>query len=142
MRQQTLDAIKVLGSAKASIATVTTTNLDFGTPDDIDLRSTNWAAGCRLLLLLRSTTAGTTDTTSWTVQDAADNAGSIGTPATAITNVVAGSALTGGTGDKYSLVEITPQADRPWIRVACARAAGTTDTTVVSAVLMALPFSI
>lgn len=142
MKQQNLDAIRVLGSAKASIATVTTTALDFGTPDDIDLRATSWPAGCRLLVLLRSTTAGTTDTTSWTIQDAPDSAGSIGTPATAITNVVAGSTLAGGTGDKYSLVEVTPQDGRPWIRINTVRGAGTTDTTVVSAVVMALPFSI
>lgn len=141
-RQTSLDAIRTLGSAKASIATVTTTALDFGTPNDIDLRSTGWARGCRLLLILRNTTAGTTDTTAWTVQDAADNAGSIGTPATALTTVVAGDTLAGGTGDRYSIIAITPQADRPWIRVNVTRAAGTTDTTVATAILLALPNSI
>lgn len=142
MRQDALDAIRVLGTAKGSIATVTTTALDFGTPDQIDLRTTDWARGCRLLLILRNTTAGTTDTTSWTVQDAADNAGSIGTPATAITTVIGSTTLSGGTGDKTCLVAITPQADRPWIKVNMVRASGTTDTTVVSAILLALPAAI
>jgi hypothetical protein len=142
MQQQNLDAIKVLGKAKASIATATTTALDFGAPDDIDLRSTNWQAGCRLLVILRSTTAGTTDTTGWTIQDAPDNAGSIGTPAAAVTNVVGGDTLAGGTGDRYSIVEVTPQADRPWLRINTTRASGTTDTTVVSAIVLGLPFAI
>lgn len=141
MRNEKLDAIRRLGTAKASIATATTTALDFGTPNDIDLRSTGWARGCRLLAILHLTTAGTTDTTDWTIQDAPDNAGSIGTPATAVTNAVAGS-LAGGTGDQYAVVEITPQADRPWLRFNVHRAAGVTDTTVGTVTLLALPASI
>ena len=140
-----MDAIRSLGSAKGSIATATTTALDFGTPNDIDLRtiSGGWGRGCRLLLILRNTTAGSTDTTGWTVQDAPDNAGAIGTPATADTSIIAGAvALTGGTGDQYCVVAITPKADRPWLRVNMTRAAGTTDTTVVSAILLALPASL
>lgn len=137
-----LDALKVLGTAKGSVSSVATAALDWGTPNDIDLRRTNWQAGCRLLLILRSTTGGTTDTTSWTVQDAPDNAGAIGTPATALTTVLAGDALAGGTGDRYSVVAITPQADRPWLRVNTVRASGTTDTTVVSAILLALPYAL
>lgn len=142
MRQITLDAIRAVATAKASIATATTTAFDFGTPNDIDLRSTNWARGCRLLLILRLTTAGTADTTGWTVQDAPDSSGSIGTPATADTTVIAGAALTGGTGDQYAIVAITPKADRPWLRISVTRASGTTDTTVGSAILLALPNSI
>jgi hypothetical protein len=143
MKNQTLSGLRVLGTAKGSIATATTTALDFGTPNDIDLRTTDWARGCRLLLILRNTTAGTTDTTGWTVQDADDNAGSIGTPATADTSIIAGaSALTGGTGDQYCVVAITPKAGRPWIRVNMTRASGTTDTTVVSAILLAVPATI
>jgi len=138
MRQSSLDAVRVLGSAKASIATVTTTAFDFGTPNDIDLRSTDWARGCRLLAILHNTTAGTTDTTAWTIQDAPDSSGSIGTPATAVTNVISG-ALAGGTGDEYLIVEITPQADRPWLRFNLTRASGTTDTVVGTVTLLALP---
>lgn len=141
MRNSSLDAIKLLGKTKGSIATATTTALDFGTPNDIDLRSTNWAAGCRLLLILDNTTAGTTDTTGWVIEDAPDSSGSIGTTAAAVTNVLSG-ALAGGTGDQYAVVEITPQADRPWIRVSLHRAAGTTDTVIGSAVLLGLPAAI
>ena len=141
MRNETLDAIRRLGKSKASIATATTTAFDFGTPNDIDLRTTDWARGCRLLAILHLTTAGTTDTTGWTIQDAPDNAGSIGTPATALTNVIAG-ALAGGTGDQYAVVEITPQADRPWLRFNVTRASGTTDTTVGTVTLLALPATI
>jgi hypothetical protein len=141
MRQSSLDAIRRIATAKASIATATTTAFDFGTPNDIDLRSTSWPAGCRLLAILHNTTAGTTDTTDWTIQDAPDNAGAIGNPATAVTNVLAG-ALAGGTGDQFCVVEITPQADRPWLRFNLHRAAGTTDTVVGSVTLLALPAAI
>lgn len=140
MRDQN-PTMRALGVAKGSIATVATTALDFGTPNDIDLRATSWSAGCRLLLILRNTTAGTTDTTNWTVQDAPDDDGSIGTPADAVTEVVAGATLAGGAGDQYSVVSVTPQDGRPWIRVNAHRAAGTTDTTVVSAVVLALPLT-
>jgi len=142
MRNEKMDGLRVLGIAKASIATVTTTAFDFGTPNDIDLRSTDWARGCRLLLVLRNTTAGVADTTAWTVQDAPDNAGSIGTPATAVTTVIAGDTLAGGTGDRYSVIAITPQSGRPWIRVNLTRAAGTTDTVVGTALLIAVPLTL
>jgi hypothetical protein len=143
MRGTSLDAVRRLGTAKASIATATTTAFDFGTPNDIDLRTVTggWARGCRLLAILHNTTAGTTDTTDWTIQDAPDSSGSIGTPATALTNVIAGS-LAGGTGDQYAVVEITPQAGRPWIRVNLHRASGTTDTVVGTVTLLALPYSV
>ena len=141
MRNQNMDSVRVVGTAKASIATATTTALDFGTPNDIDLRSTDWARGCRLLLVLRLTTAGTADTTDWTVQDAPDSSGSIGTPATAVTSAVSGS-LAGGTSDQTAVIAITPQSGRPWLRVNVHRASGTTDTTVASAILLAIPNSI
>lgn len=143
MRQSSLDALRVLGTAKASIATVTTTAFDFGTPNDIDLRTTGWARGCRLLIVLHNTTAGTTDTTSWTIQDAPDSSGSIGTPATADYTVIAGTAaLAGGTGDEYAVVSVTPKADRPWLRVNLVRGAGTTDTVVGTVTIIALPATV
>jgi hypothetical protein len=138
MRNTSLGAIVRLGKAKGSIATVTTTAFNFGAPTDIDLRSTNWQAGCRLLVILHNTTPGTTDTTGWTIQDAPDNAGAIGTPAAAVTNVIAG-ALAGGTGDQYCVVAVTPQADRPWLRINLTRAAGTTDTVTGTVTVLALP---
>lgn len=137
MGTRSLAGFRKLGYAKGSIATATTTALDFGTPNDIDL-SGAIEHGERLLVVLTSTTAGTTDTTDWTIQDADDNAGSIGTPATAVTTVVAGTALTGGTGDRQSVVEVVVNPVRPWLRINMHRAAGTTDTTVVTALVLAV----
>ena len=60
-----------------------------------------------------------------------------------MTNVLAGTAaLAGGTGDQYAVVEITPQAGRPWLRFNLHRAAGTTDTVVGTVTLLALPASL
>jgi hypothetical protein len=127
----------VLGSAKASIATATTTALDFGTPNDIDLANVaGYTPGMRVVAVLDLSTAGTTDTTSWTIQDAPDSSGSIGTPATAVTS---GSGLSGGTGDKYAAIGIKVQPGRPWLRVNVTRASGTTDTTVAQCTLLGFP---
>lgn len=127
---------RVLATGTASIATVTTTNVDFGTPDDVKVAvGANYQPGDRLVLVLTASTAGTTDTTTFSVQDAADSSGSIGTPATAVTT----GALTGGTGNQYAVVGIQLQPGRPWLRVRATRASGTTDTHVVRAVLLAFP---
>lgn len=131
----------VLGTAKVSIATATTTNFDFGTPDDIKLGTTTAAApglgyrpGDRVLAIFRATTAGTTNTVSFSVQDAPDSSGSIGTPATAVTS----GTLTGGTGDQYAIVSVRVQNGRPWLRF-CVTSNGTTDTFVASCIVLALP---
>lgn len=127
---------RVLATGTASIATVTTTNVDFGTPDDVKVAvGANFRPGDRLVAVITASTAGTTDTTSFSVQDAPDNAGSIGTPATAVTT----GTLTGGTGNQYAVVGIQLQPGRPWIRVRATRASGTTDTHVVRVVLLAVP---
>lgn len=130
---------KILGSAKFSINTATTTNADFGTPDDLKL---NTLAGFksldRILVLFDATTAGTTDAISFSVQDAPDNAGSIGTPATAITDQNASALLAGGTGDRWCLVGVQTQSDRPWLRCRATRV-GTTDTHVVRVLVLAVP---
>jgi hypothetical protein len=131
--------VKVVAQAKASIATATTTSLDFGTPDDINLAGSGslYRPGDRILLVLDLSTAGTTDTTSWVVQDANDSSGSIGTPATAVTS----GTLTGGTGDQYAVVAVRVQPGRPWLRVRVTRASGTTDTTVAQCMVLAFPQS-
>lgn len=128
--------VKALFSAKASIATVTTTTIGA----DINLSVTAaYLSNMRLLCIFDATTAGTTDTTSFVVQDANDSAGSIGTPATALTTEISGSGLAGGTGDRLAVLAIQLQNGRPWLRFRTARAAGTTDTTVVRAILLGLP---
>jgi hypothetical protein len=123
---------RVVGTMTASIATATTTNLT----SDIKLApSATFQPNDRLVLVITGSTAGTTDSTSFDVQDAPDNAGSIGTPAAAVTTTLPAAA----TGNQYVTVGIRLQPGRPWIRVRTIRASGTTDTLVVRAVLLAVP---
>lgn len=130
---------KVLGSGKVSIATATTTSIDFGTPDDINLNTNaNFSPGDRIVAIFDASTAGTTDTTAFVVQDAPDSSGSIGTPATAVTS----GSLAGGTGDQYAIVDVRVQSGRPWLRFRATRASGTTDTTVVQCTVLAIPRAI
>lgn len=132
MTSRELIGLRVLATMSASIATVTTTNLTA----DLNLAATgNFKPGDRLVVVIRATTAGTTDTTSFSIQDAPDSAGSIGTPATAITT----GSLAGGTSNQTALVGVQLQPGRPWIRVRCTRASGTTDTHLVSAIVLAVP---
>lgn len=133
--------VKILGTAKVSISTATTTAFDFGTPNDIDLRAeSGYEPGDRIVAVFDSSTAGATDTTGFVVQDAPDSSGSIGTPATAVTDVSPdGATLAGGTGDRVAVVGVRLQPDRPWLRFAATRASGTTDTTVVQCTVLAIP---
>jgi hypothetical protein len=134
-----LSGIKLLGSAKISIATVTTTKVDFGTPDDLNLAAlANYRPGDRVLVVIHATTAGTTDTTAFTIKDAPDSAGSIGTTADAAVTMVTG-ALAGTTGNQYLCAEVQLKAGRPWLSIAAVRASGTTDTLVVTATVFSVP---
>lgn len=127
---------RVLATGAASIATVTTTNVDFGTPDDVLVQpGANFKPGDRLVAVITASTSGTTDASSFSVQDAPDSAGSIGTPATADTTTLPAAA----TGNQYLCVGIRLQPGRPWLRVRVTRASGTTDTLVVRVVLLAIP---
>lgn len=138
MAKRSLAGMRKLAYAKGSINSVATTALDFGTPNDIDL-SGLLEHGERVMVVLTNTTAGTTDTTGWSIQDADDNNGAIGTPATAVTTVVAGASLAGGTGDQQSVVEVAVNPERPWLRIRMVRASGTNDTAVVTALVVAVP---
>lgn len=130
--------IKVLGKAKATISTATTTSFDFGTPDDLNLVAlSNFKSADRIVVVFDASTAGTTDTVSWVVQDAPDSSGSIGTPATAITD----GALTGGTGDQYAIVGVRLQSNRPWLRCRVT-SSGATDTFIAQATVLAIPASL
>lgn len=133
--------IRVLGKGKVSIATATTTNISFGSPADINLlTNTGYRPGDRIVAVFDLSTAGSADTTSVSVQDAPDSSGSIGTPATAVTDVAStADGLAGGTGDRYMVVGVKVQANRPWLRFRCTRASGTTDTTVVQCTVFAIP---
>jgi len=129
-----------IASAKLTVNSAATSAFDFGTPNDINLAAASGApgygyrAGDRLLLVVTSTTAGTTNAISISVQDADDSSGSIGTPATALTD----GTFTGGTGDRQFVSMIQVQPGRPWIRVN-ATGVGTTDTHVLTAVVYAVP---
>jgi hypothetical protein len=130
---------RVLATGTASIATATTVNVDFGTPDDLKLApglSANFRPGDRVFAVITASTAGTTDSTSFSIQDAADSAGSIGTPAAADTGSYSFPAA--ATGNQYLVVPVKLKAARPWLRVRATRASGTTDTLVVRAVLIAI----
>lgn len=133
-----LAGLKLLGSAKVTINSATTTNFDFGTPNDLDLSSlADYAPGDRVLVVLSATTSGTTDALTWVVQDAPDSSGSIGTPAAATTSAIEGG-LSAGTGDDFSVFAVQVQNGRPWLRTAVTRA-GTTDTHVCHCTVYAVP---
>jgi hypothetical protein len=131
----------VVTSAKGSISTATTTNFSFGAPADIDLRALakagSYKPGDKLLVMFTGTTPGTTDSLTFSVQDAQDDgAGNIntGTLAAAIT---AGDAMAVGTSDGQAIVAITPQAGRPWLRFRMT-STGATDTFTCTASVIAV----
>lgn len=127
--------IKVLGTSKVTINSATTTSFDFGTPDDLNLaKLANYRPGDRVLVLFDASTAGSTDTVSFVVQDAPDNAGNIGATATALTD----GTLTGGTGDRYATSGVQLQAGRPWLRCRVT-STGATDTFVAQCVVLSVP---
>lgn len=126
---------RVVATFSGSIATATTVNL---TADQKLAPGATYQPNDRLVLVIRATTAGTTDTTDFIVQDAPDNSGSIGTPAAALTTTLPA----GATGSQTVVLGVKLQNNRPWLRVQAHRAAGTTDTLLVSAVLLAVPHNI
>lgn len=132
MTSRELRIPRTLATFSGSIATVTTTNL---TTDVKVAVGANYKPNDTLVLVITGSTAGTTDSTSFDVQDAPDNAGSIGTPAAAVTTALPAAA----TGNQYVVIGIRLQPNRPWIRVRTTRASGTTDTLVVRAALLAVP---
>jgi hypothetical protein len=136
MPVRTLNAsdVRVLGQAKVTINSATTTNFDFGTPDDINLTAlAGYKHGDKVMVVFSATTAGTTDTVSFSVQDAPDSSGSIGTPAAAVTDAT----LTGGTGDRRAVTAVQLQPGRPWLRCRVT-STGATDTFVASAIVLAV----
>lgn len=101
--------VRLLGVGKVTISTATTSNF---TPDINLAANANYKHGDKLLVVFTSTSASSSSTVSFVVQDAPDNAGSIGTPAAATTDGV----LTGGTGDQRAHTFVRVKSDRPWLR--------------------------
>lgn len=132
-----LSKMRKLGSSKVTISTATTTTFDFGTPNDLPLAAlSDYHPGDRVLVVLTASTAGSTDSITWVIQDADDSAGSIGTPATATTAAVAG-ALAAGTGDDASAFAVKVKYGRPWLRVSVT-SNGATDTFVTHCTVYAV----
>lgn len=130
--------LAVLGSAKVTISTATTTSFDFGTPDDLNLSAlSGYNPGDRVLVVLSASTGGTTDSLTWVVQDAPDSSGSIGSTATAVTSVISGG-LSAGTGDDRTVLAVQVQPNRPWLRLRVT-SSGATDTFVTHATVLAVP---
>ncbi len=127
---------RVLGVGTLSLNSASAQTIDFGTPDDLKLVGgfANYKPGDRVVAVFTASTAGTTNTVTFSVQDAPDNNGSIGTPATAVT---AGTLAT-GTGNQACSVGVQIQPGRPWLRFR-AQGNGTTDTWVVRCTVLALP---
>lgn len=126
---------KVLGTAKLTVNSAATSNFDFGTPNDLDLEAlSNYEPGDRIVAVFDSSTTGTTNAISFSVQDAPDSSGSIGTPATAVTD----GTLTGGTGDQVAAIGVRVQAGRPWLRFR-ATGVGATDTHTAKCTVFAVP---
>ena len=125
-----------LASSTVTISTATTTAYDFGTPNDINLEAvtSTYDPGDRLLIVFSAVTAGTTDTVSWSVQDADDSSGSIGTPATAVTD----GTLTGGKTLQFAWTCARITYQRPWFRVRVT-SSGATDTFITTCAVFAVP---
>lgn len=129
---------RVLATGVASIATATTTALDFGTPDDVLVAvGTNYKPGDRLVLVITTNSTGSTDANDFIVLDAPDSSGSIGSTAAAVTTALPAAAA----GSLSVAIGVKLQVGRPWLRVQVHRASGTTDTTKVVASLLAIPHS-
>jgi len=134
-----LAGVKRLGSAKVTIATATTTSFDFGTPDDIKLlNNSSYRPGDRILAIFTASTAGTTNTLAFVVQDAPDSSGSIGSTATAVTTALGSDSLAAATGDRFCAVAVTVQSGRPWLRFRVT-SNGNTDTFVCHCTVFSVP---
>lgn len=130
--------MRQIAASKVTISTATTTSFDFGTPDDINLAAlSTYHPGDRILVMVSASTAGTTDSLTWVVQDADDSSGSFGTAATAVTSLVAG-ALAAGTSDDRSAIAVKVQPGRPWLRIRVT-SGGATDTFVTHCHVYAVP---
>jgi hypothetical protein len=134
VRDLFVDDLVLLASSVASKAAATTTAFDFGTPNDIVLATlADYPHDGRLIVVFTATTAGTTNTIAFSVQDAPDSSGSIGSVATAVTD----GTLTGGTGNQHAYTTVQVQAGRPWIRCNLT-GNGTTDTFACTCMVFAL----
>lgn len=132
----------VLAESTQTIAANATTAFDFGTPNDIYLLDSDYPyrPGDRLLVVLSVVrAAGTTSTLTFTIQDAPDNGGSIGTPAAASTSGETPVYAAGTAGAQNTLAAIQVKADRPWIRINAVHGAAGTDSFQCHCTVLRVP---
>lgn len=137
-----LGSLREIASATQTIASNGTVAFDFGTPNDINLAgNTNYKHGDRVLVVLSAKrAAGTTSTLTFTIQDADDNAGSIGTPATAATvGAVPAFAADSGAVDQSVAIALQVKSDRPWLRVNAVHGVAGTDSFQCHCTVFAVP---
>jgi hypothetical protein len=128
-------------SASQVIAANATTAFDFGTPNDVDLRTSDYQPGDRVLVLVSATrAAGSTSTLSFTIQDAPDNAGSIGSPSAAtISGTLPTFATDSGAINQAAIVSVKVKPGRPWIRVNAVHGTAGTDSFQCHAHVIGVP---
>jgi hypothetical protein len=119
-----------LAGSFQTIAANATTAFDFGTPNDIKLSTLGLNHGDRVLIHISAVrAAGTTSTLAFTIQDADDNAGSIGTPATATTSGTAPVFATdSGAIHQSAVVSVQVKHGRPWLRINAVHGVAGTDS--------------
>lgn len=134
------DDLGIRGAAQV-IAANATTAFDFGTPNDIDLRDHDtYKAGTRVLVLLSALrAAGSTSTLTFTIEDADDDAGSIGTPAAATVYGDVPTFAAGTTGFLSAIVAVKVKDGRPWLRVNAVHGTAGTDSFQCHAAVIGLP---
>ncbi|NIL64770.1 hypothetical protein [Salinispora arenicola] len=132
--------LHVLGASTVTVSTATTTDFDFGTPNDINLATTTAGApglayqhGNRVLVILSASTSGSTDTVSFAIEDAPDAGGSIGARRPRHDGT-----LTGGTGSQFARASVRLQNGRPWLRVSVT-STGATDTFPCHCTVLGIP---
>lgn len=128
-------------TASQTIAANGTVAFDFGTPNDVDLRGTAFAPGDRVAVVLTAKrAAGTTSTLAFTIEDAPDNAGAIGTPAAASTDgTLPSMAADSGAVTVGGIVSVQVKPGRPWIRVNAVHGVGGTDSFQAHATILGVP---
>lgn len=119
-----------LAGAAQTIASVTTTAFDFGTPNDINLVSLGLNHGDRVVIHLSVLRAGgTSGTLTFTVLDAPDSAGSIGSTATATTHgTIPVLAADSGAVHASGVVSVFVKQGRPWLRISAVEGGSGTDS--------------
>jgi len=126
--------VRVLATSKLAISTATTTNFNFGSPADLKATNLGLRSSERIVIVLRATAAAATSNISFSAQDAPDNAGSIGTPVTAVSVDAFPAAVA---GDTVAVIGFAYDPSRPWLRLRATNSG--TEAYACSALVLAIP---